>query len=126
MGDLFFLIKMSIYTVIIVIAMQVKIGPTTIEQKVIEFTHHSQLAGNLQQVAQGAASFIGVQYNRVIGHVNSKYIKQHSRDQIPGERLKAKIEDIKASLKRNWKTKKEEAVKEVRSEWNEQMNNASE
>lgn len=112
MGDLFFILKMSVYTVIIVVLMQVKIGSTTVEQKVMEFTHQSQLAGSLQGVAQGAATFIGLQYKKIRGQVNSQYIKQHSRDQIPGERLKAKVEEIKESLKKNWKDKKTEAQQE--------------
>ncbi len=109
MGDLFFLIKMTIYTVIVVILLQVKVGPTTLEQKLQELTHHSQLAGHIQGVAQGAAHFIGVQYNRITGHVQSKYIEQHSSSQRPGERLNVKLKELKKSLNKKWE-KAEESI----------------
>lgn len=119
MGDLFFVIKMCIYTLVIVVLMQVKIGPTTIEQKVIEITHQSQLAGVLQGVAQGAAAFIGDQYKAMRGQVNSQFIEQHSASQIPGERLKAKVEEIKKSLKKDWVDKKDQIKEKINQEVDE-------
>lgn len=123
MGDLFFILKMTVYTLIIVVVMQVKIGTTTIEQKVIAFTHQSQLAGALQGVAQGAATFVGDQFKAIKSQINSKYIDQHSDDQIPGQRLKSKMEDIKKSLKADWDLKKnqveefvEEKIKDTKSD----------
>lgn len=102
MGDLFFLLRMTVYTLIFVMIMQVKIGETTLEQRVIEVTHHSQMAGLLQGVAQGAATFIGNQYDRFTGHFHSKYIEQHSKSQRPGHRLKAQLRELKKSINKKW------------------------
>ena len=100
MGDLIFVIKMCVYTLVLIVLLQVKLGPTTLEQKLYEFTHQSQLAGQLQGVAQGAAHFLGVQYNHLTGHLNSKYIDQHSSSQRPGSRLENKLKELKQSIKK--------------------------
>ena len=123
MGDLFFLLKMTIYTLIIVVVLQVKIGPTTLEQKVVELTHNSQMAGVLQNVAQGAATFIGVQYNRVTGHVKSKYIDQHRGNQIPGERLKVKLNEWKKSINSRWDEEKKTVSRLVEEQQNDPKGN---
>jgi hypothetical protein len=102
MGDLFFVLKMMIYTLILVVLLQVKVGPTTMEQKLQHLTHNSQLAGTLQAVAQGAATFVGAQYNRLAGSIHSKYIKKHSADNRPGERLQMKLDQLKESLNKKW------------------------
>lgn len=99
MGDLFFIIRMSIYTVIIVLVMQIKIGTQTVEDRVINFTHRSQFSSVIQEFAQGAVTFIGIQYNTVASKVSSQFIKQHSREQRPGQRLKAKLERLKSSIR---------------------------
>lgn len=122
MGDLLFLLKMTVYTVVIVILMQVKIGPTTLEQKVIEWTHHSQLAGVLQNVASGATTFVGVQYRNLTGHVKSRFVERNSASQIPGQRLKVKISEIKKSLNENWNEAKEEVQGQISEQQRSQEN----
>lgn len=102
MGDLFFLIRMTVYTLIFVMIMQIKIGTSTLEQKVIHITHESQMAGVFQNIAQGAATFIGVQYNRATDHLNSRYIEQHSSAQRPGQRLKTQLKELKKSINKKW------------------------
>lgn len=103
MGDIIFVIKMIVYTLVLIILLQVKIGPTTLEQKLYEFTHQSQMAGVAQSMAQGAARFIGVQYNNLTGHIKSDFINQHGSAQRPGERLQNKIIELKESINKNWK-----------------------
>ena len=103
MGDLLFVIKMAIYTLVLVIILQVKVGPTTLEQKLYHVTHQSELAGVIQGVAQSAAQFIGIQYNRLAGRVkNTKFLNQHNATQRPGNRLKNKFEELKTSINKKW------------------------
>ena len=102
MGDIFFIIRMAFYTLVLVIIMQVKIGSTTIEQKVIDITHNSQAAGVLQGFTQGAATFIGIQYNRATGHLKSRFIKEHSSDNRPGSRLQEKLSELQDSINKKW------------------------
>ncbi len=115
MGDLFFILKMMIYTLVLVVILQVKVGSTTLEQKLQSITHQSQLAGAVQGVAQGAATFIGVQYNKLAGKINSKYIEKHSSSNRPGSRLKNKFQELKESLNEKWEEEKNE-IKEQKEE----------
>ena len=98
MGDLFFIARMSVYTVFIVLFMQVKIGSGTIEDRVIQFTHQSQFASLIKDYAGGAVTFIGNQYNRLVRDVDTRFTRKHSDDQIPGKRLQAKLKKIKESF----------------------------
>lgn len=102
MGDLLFVLKMVVYTLVLVIILQVKVGPTTLEQKLHSFTHESQIAGTLQIVAEGAARFIGAQYNNFTGHLKSRFINQHSSSQRPGDRLQSKFKELKESINKHW------------------------
>ena len=111
MGDIFFILRMAVYTVIIVLIMQVKIGPQTVEDRVIDFTHRSQFSSVIQNFAQGAVTFIGHQYNNLTGKVNTKFFKQHAKDQVPGQRLKNKMNDWKESFKNNFKEHEEKLKK---------------
>ncbi len=110
MGDLFFVVKMMVYTLILVVILQVKVGPTTLEQKLQRLTHQSELAGTLQEVAQGAATFLGAQYNRLAGQINSKYIQKHSASQIPGQRLNNKLRELKQSINQKWEEETKDEV----------------
>lgn len=112
MGDLFFIVRMGIYTVFIVLLMQVKIGPQTVEERVVDFTHRSQFSNVIQDVAQGAVTFLGAQYNKLAGHVNTSFTRQHSSDQIPGKRLQSQLNKLKSSVRSRWDEGKEK-VKET-------------
>jgi len=102
MGDFFFVIKMAVYTFIIVIIMQVKVGSTTLENRVIELTHRSEVGQSLQKVAESAAAFIGIQYRRVAAHFKGRYFERNSSSQIPGQRLREKF--------KSWREKTQEAL----------------
>ena len=109
MGDIFFILRMAFYTLVLVIIMQVKIGPTTLEQKVIQLTHNSQAAGVIQGVAQGAVAFIGVQYNQATKHLKSQFIKDHGANNQPGTRLQEKLSELKESINKKWDHHKNES-----------------
>ncbi len=102
MGDLLFMIKMVIYTFLIVMVMQIKVGNTTLEEKVIHMTHESKMAHLFQTTAQSAATFAGQQLNRWTGSLNSNFINKHKASQIPGQRLTEKYKEMKESLREHW------------------------
>jgi hypothetical protein len=54
MGDIIFVIKTLVVTVALVVMMQIKIGPQTIEQRALAWIHHSVAVEQLQEVAAGA------------------------------------------------------------------------
>ena len=103
MGDLFFVIKMGVYTFLLVILMQIKVGSTTIEQRVIEFTHHSTLAGHMQEVAEGAAHFFGVKYDWVLKKLKKPISDKISGENLTGQRLSNKLKEWKTTLNDQWK-----------------------
>ncbi len=111
MGDLFFIIKMIIYTFVLVLMMQIKIGGSTLEEKVIRFTHQSSTAHFFQKTAQGGATFIGHQYNRFVGKMSSDFVNKHKPSQIPGQRLTEKYKEIKESLRDQWDESSKSKVK---------------
>ncbi|MEM7647265.1 MAG: hypothetical protein AAF203_10165 [Pseudomonadota bacterium] len=102
MGDLFFLIKMTIYTFIFVTLMQIKIGSSTLEQKVIHWTHHSTAASYFKDTAQGAVAFLGVQYNNISSKVKKPVMDRFSEAQRPGSRLRHKFQELKESVEEKW------------------------
>jgi hypothetical protein len=120
MGDLIFIIKMMVFTVIITLIMQIKVGPTTLENKAIDFTHKSQLALNLQKVAEGAIQFLADQTSKVTSNINIPFFAKKVAKEKPGQRLKSKIEEIKASLKEGWEEKTSDLKDEVEEYTEEQ------
>lgn len=54
MGDIIFVIKTLVVTVALVVVMQIKVGPQTIEQRALAWIHHSVAVEQLQEVAAGA------------------------------------------------------------------------
>lgn len=54
MGEFFFVIKMFVFTVFLVVLLQIKIGPHTLEERSIAWIHESALVDSLRNVASGA------------------------------------------------------------------------
>ena len=102
MGDLFFILRMAIYTFFLVVILQVKVGSSTLEQKLHNLTHQSELAGFTQGIAQGGAAFIGKQYSRLTGNINSKFFNKLSSSERPGQRLQHKLKDFSETLDKKW------------------------
>ena len=115
MGDLFFIIRMGLYTVIIVLIMQIKIGPQTVEQKVVNFTHKSQFSAVIQEFAQGAVAFLGVQYNNISGKVSTQFFRNHGQEQTPGSRLESKLNSFKNSIRSRVRDEKTKIENDVRN-----------
>ena len=54
MGEFMFVVKTFIFTLILVVIMQIKIGGFTIEEHSLDWLHESSVVRELQEVAQGA------------------------------------------------------------------------
>ena len=104
MGDLFFVIKMFIYTLILVVFMQVKVGTTTVEEKILYWTHQSELAGNFQNIAQGAIRFMSDQIYWFKGKVQGKVMDKIDGSSRPGSRLKSKVKEIKDNFNKQFES----------------------
>lgn len=98
MGDLLFMIKTIVYTVFLVVFFQIKIGSTTIEQKVVQFTHESNIALRVQSSVQQFA-------DHVVGKIKNKAynLSPIQASKQPGSRLSNKYKEIKDSIREQWK-----------------------
>jgi hypothetical protein len=53
-GDLFFVIKSFLFTIVVVVLLQIRIGSMTLENHALKWIHNSSVVENLQGVAAGA------------------------------------------------------------------------
>ncbi|NJM10057.1 MAG: hypothetical protein HC883_03990 [Bdellovibrionaceae bacterium] len=58
MMDLFFFIKTFILTIVLVLAMQIQVGPRTIENHAMSFVQSSVVVAPLNTIARGAAKLV--------------------------------------------------------------------
>ena len=63
MGDLFFVIKSLVLTVILVAVMQVRIGGRTLEHQTTAWIQNSSVVDNLRMVAEGAVKVVSEGYD---------------------------------------------------------------
>lgn len=54
MGEFMFVVKTFIFTLILVVVMQIKVGGFTLEEHSLDWLHESSAVRELQEVAQGA------------------------------------------------------------------------
>lgn len=86
MSDLFFVLKMTIMTFIIVIIMQVKFGASTVEQQTMNWVRTSNVVAPLHEVAQGAMVFLRQGFRQLTGSVSSKAGSLLDSENVPGKR----------------------------------------
>ena len=86
MGDLIYFIKTLVFTVIIVLLMQVKFGEETIETKTKRALTESSVGGYLGEVAEGGVAVVGKGYHAIMNMFNIEFDKRFSRDNYPGMR----------------------------------------
>ena len=100
MGDILFFLKMIVFTVIFILMMQIKLGPTTLEQKTLHWIHHSSVLKPAQDVAQGAVLALKSFWNETLSHIDTRVKKTFNSDQAPGNRsLGIELKRSKAYLK---------------------------
>lgn len=71
MGDVFFVLRALLITVVLVFFMQIRIGSSTIEQHSVAWLQNSILVDNLRAVANGTIKVVGEGY-RYLGTAFSK------------------------------------------------------
>jgi len=98
MGDLLFFIKMVLFTFVFVLMMQVKIGSTTVEERILTFTHQSQVGIQLQKIADNGLVALNRLWQSMGLAGKAQILNRSSELQVPGKRLKAKIRDWQGEL----------------------------
>lgn len=121
MSDLLFIIRMVIITVVVVLLMQIKIGPATIEQHSTEWLHTSSVVTSLQGVSEGAVKILTQTYKTIVTSLDTNIGKVFRKDEMPGTRAAAFGFQRSAEFMKNEDAKKKateamEAAKEELSE----------
>jgi len=99
MGDIFFFIKMLIFSFILILVLQVKIGEKTLEEKSMDYISQSSVLPVMQGVADGGVKVIGKVWNNTMKIFGGKITGIFNTDNIPGKRtLGIKMERSKKYL----------------------------
>lgn len=117
MGDIFFFLKMIVFTVVFILMMQIKIGPTTLEQKALNWIHTTSIMEPVHDVAQGGVIALKSLWSDVIGSIDSNVKKTFNSDNVPGNRsLGIELKRSQAYLKQAAEKAKEKAKEVVKDE----------
>lgn len=99
-GDAWFFLKAVIITFILLSVLQVKVGEETLEEKALTFVHSSSYAKPIQEVSQGAVTFITQIWRKATHSLSSKYMKNFSDKEAAGRRaLRFQVERSEKFLK---------------------------
>ena len=79
MGDLFFFVKMMVYTFILCLLMQARIAGVSIEERFQKVTYESELAAQARAVAEGALRFVGAKTSLPSGRELSENLPEFSK-----------------------------------------------
>jgi hypothetical protein len=72
MGEVFFVLKTMVITIVVVMILQIKIGSSTIEQKSLTWIHESVVVESLRGVADGAVKIFSKGFNSVRSAVTDR------------------------------------------------------
>lgn len=116
MSELFFVIKTFLFTIVIVLMMQIKIGDSTIEQSSHSFIQKSAITGWLQEAAAGGIVLIQRGAAQASGFLRDHFGKGQEEAKKVGGRLKFEFERSKEALSSQAK----EAHKKIKNEIEDQ------
>lgn len=86
MGDLWFIIRMSIFTILLVLLLQIRIGENTIEEKAHGWIKANPVLPLVQQVAEGAGLVVVDVYNKTFGNIRTSLDRKLNPENQPGSR----------------------------------------
>lgn len=96
MSDFIFTLKVFVSSVLIVLLMQIKIGPMSIEERTYLFLQSSLVTGELQRVADG-----GVRVYRKVEEKVSGFYRRNFASAEGRQKAKEKVRDLKWRLRRD-------------------------
>lgn len=86
MKDLFFALKMLGVTVLIVSAMQIRIGDMSLEEHANEWAHSSAPVMVLREVSEGGLAAAHDVWVKLTSNIKTKYWQRFDKEKIPGHR----------------------------------------
>ena len=123
MGEMFFIAKSLVITVVVIVVMQVKVGETTIEQKTLHWIESSPVVLPVQEVALGGVKVVRETWKKIFGNLNNKFWNSVDQQNAPGKRdLKFTLERSEEFLRRQadkLQEKAQEAATQARDSWSE-------
>ena len=120
MGSLLFFTKSLVLTFILVTLLQIKVGPETLEEKAMNWVHHSEVTTPLREIAEGGARAVRDLWNTTLGQINTKFMSAVNSENRPGERLNINFDRSKEYLKKQ-AARAAEKLKEKTSKASEVM-----
>jgi hypothetical protein len=113
-SEIFFVLKSFFVAAVLLIMLQVKVGPTTLEEKATIWLSDSPFAHTLREVAQGGVIVIGKMVKKVSVLMSDEFAQQLRKENVPGHR------ELKFGFERSKKYLNEQAEKLAR-ETNEKL-----
>ena len=95
MGNIFYVLKIGIVTVLVIVIMQINIGQETLENKAENFIRQSSIMEPIRQVADGGFVVAKNLYRKVVESIDSVVTQQFRSENAPGKR---KLVELKRSL----------------------------
>ena len=87
-------------TFFIVVMLQIKIGPMTLEERAIQWVQGSSIIEPVELAAKGAVKMIQEAWKGSLGKMNSDFFKSLNKENIPGYRsIGVDLERSKSYLK---------------------------
>ena len=71
MNEIFFILKSLVITILLIMAMQIKVGNRTIEASCFHWLHESKVAAYIQDVADGGALLLQNTIKQVGDHIRN-------------------------------------------------------
>lgn len=81
-----FFIKSLLFTFLLVILLQIRVGDFTLEERATLWAQKSVLIQPLELVAQGATKVVRDSWRRVTGNINTRFWQSVSNHNQPGAR----------------------------------------
>ena len=116
MSELFFVIKMSVITFVVVILMQIQVGGDSVENQMHAWMQTSTPSLFLREIAEGGLKATHEMWVGLTSGIKSKYWEKFHPEKLPGKRqLKLQIERSEVFIEEQ-KSKAEKLIHETSAE----------
>lgn len=95
MGNIFYVLKIGIVTLVIVLIMQINIGQNTVENHAEMFIRKSSILEPVREVAEGGFIVLKNVYRKTASTIDTFVTEQFRSENAPGKR---KLFELKRSL----------------------------
>ncbi len=117
MGEVMFVIKSLIVTVVLIVCLQIRVGQRTVEGHAMSWIHHSSISQHLQDVAEGAVKVANKGKSVITGLIgSSEPAEQKATEASTGGWFKIKRSAAYGRQKERERANRERSTKATRAE----------